>query len=309
MNKLKEKKVLIGPSSFAALDSAPLDLLLKSGFEVIDNPYKRKLKKEELFNLLSDDVTALIAGLEPLDHEVLEGTNLKVISRVGSGLSNIDLNAAEELGVKVCYTPYGPTTAVAELTVGVILSLIRLVPQMDRALHAGEWKKMIGSQLKGKKVLIIGLGRIGKQVAELLSPFHVHIITVDPCVNDCPAEFELLPLDEALPQADIITIHSSGEDCILGDEEFNLMKEDVFIVNAARGGLVSEQALIKALVEGRVAGAWLDSFDEEPYDGPLLKFDQVVLTPHIGSYTLECRKQMESEAVENLINAFQFDQE
>lgn len=305
MKKQDKVKVLIGPSSFAALDSSPLELLLRNDFEVIDNPFKRKLTKGELLELLSDDVTALIAGLELLDREVLNKSTLKVISRVGSGLSNIDLDAAEGLGIRVCYTPYGPTTAVAELTVGVILCMIRLVPQMDRALHQGQWRKMIGAQLGGKTVAIIGFGRIGCRVAELLAPYNVDVIAVDPYLDSSPVAAKLMPLVDALPLADIITIHSSGEECILGDKEFSLMKKGVFLVNAARGGLVSEQALIRALEEGRVVGAWLDSFDQEPYQGPLSKFDQVVLTPHIGSYTLECRKQMESEAVENLIKAFQ----
>lgn len=309
MKKQAKKKILIGPSSFAALDSSPLDLLFKNGFEVIDNPYKRKLTKGELFELLSDDVIGLVAGLEPLDREVLKKSSLEVISRVGSGLSNIDLGAAEDLGIKVCYTPYGPTTAVAELTVGVILSMIRMVPRMDRALHQGKWQKMIGSQLKGKTVLIIGLGRIGCKVAELLSPFKVNVIAVDPYLDSCPVDGKLMSLADALPLADIITIHSSGEDCLIGDKEFLLMKKGVYLVNAARGGLVSEQALIRALEEERVAGAWLDSFDQEPYQGPLVDFEQVVLTPHIGSYTFECRQQMESEAVENLIKAFQAGQE
>jgi D-3-phosphoglycerate dehydrogenase / 2-oxoglutarate reductase len=298
----KVSKILIGPSSFAALDKTPMELLISEGYEVIDNPFKRKLTREELLDLLSPDVIGLIAGLESLDREVLQQSNLEVISRVGTGLSNIDLDAVEDLGIKVCYTPYGPTTAVAELTIGALLSLIRMIPQMDRDLHLGKWNKRIGFQLEGKTVVIIGFGRIGKKVAELLSPFNSKILIVDPFSNEDIEDYTVLPLEKALPKADIIIIHSSGDECLLGADEFSLMKEGVYLLNVARGGLISESSLIKYLDNGRVMGAWLDTFENEPYDGPLKEYEQVILTPHIGSYTIECRKQMETEAVDNLIN-------
>lgn len=298
----KENKVLIGTSSFAALDKTPMERLISSGFEVIDNPYKRKLTKEELLDLLSTDVIGLLAGLEPLDREVLEKSNLRVISRVGSGLSNVDLGAAKVFGIKVCYTPYGPTTAVAELTIGAMLSLIRMIPQMNRDLHQGQWKKRIGFQLEGKTVVIIGFGRIGRKVADLLKSFRVNIFVVDPFSENDNKDYPVILLEEALPRADIISIHSSGENCLLGDKEFSLMKKGVYLLNAARGQLISESSLIKALDDSKVAGAWLDGFENEPYKGPLSKYKQVILTPHVGSYTFECRKQMETQAVDNLLN-------
>lgn len=280
-----------------------MDLLMSSGYEVIDNPFKRKLTKEELLNLLSPDVVGLIAGLEPLDREVLQKSNLKVISRVGSGLSNIDMNAAKELGIKVCYTPSGPTTSVAEFTLGAMLSMIRMVPQMDRDLHQGQWNKKIGLQLEGKTVVIIGFGRIGRKVADLLLSFKVNILVVDPFCKKDVVDYTVLSLEEALPKADIITIHSSGNECLLGDKEFSLIKNGIYLLNASRGGSISESSLIKALDDNKVAGAWLDTFENEPYTGPLIKYHQVILTPHVGSYTLECRKQMETEATVNLLNA------
>lgn len=302
-NRPQKTKVLIGPSSFASTDQGPMEMLLKNGCEVIDNPFKRKLTKQELLNLLTDDVTALIAGLEPLDREVLQKTNLRVISRVGSGMSNVDLEAAKELGIKVRYTPYGPTAAVAELTLGVLLSMLRMVPQMDRALHNGRWEKKIGGQLEGKTVVIVGFGRIGRRLAELMSVFRVEILVVDPLLENTAAGYPVLAMEEAIPRADIITLHCSGEECILADDLLALVKPGVFLLNAARGGLISEAALLKALDRGLIGGAWLDAFECEPYDGPLKDYEQVVLTPHIGSYTRECRKQMESEAVDNLLDA------
>lgn len=302
MELITKKKILIGPSSFAATDKEPMERLLKAGYEIIDNPYKRKLTKEELFHLLTEDVIGIIAGLEPLDREVMGKSNLKVISRVGSGLSNVDLKGAEELKIKVFSTPQGPTEAVAELTIGAMLCVMRMITQMDQALHNGQWNKKIGYQIQGKTIAIIGFGRIGKRVAELLIPFGVKIIVVDPYLTVLSnPDYKLMSLNEALTMSDIISIHSSGENCILGENEFSIMKKGVFILNVARGSLVSEEALIKSLDEEKVSGAWLDTFKQEPYQGPLSKYPNVVLTPHVGSYTAECRKSMEMEAVENLL--------
>ena len=301
MKSLTNEKILIGPSSFAALDSSPMDRLLEEGCYVIDNPFKRKLTKSELIDLLSEGITGLIAGLEPLDREVLEGSSIKVISRCGSGLSNVDLQAAEELGIEVCFTPEGPTSAVAELSLGAMLSLLRMIPLMNKELHEGRWTKEIGLQLEGKTVVIIGFGRIGKKLASLLAPFNVRILAVDPHLEKSIDYIPLVPLNQALTEADIVTLHCSGDDCVLGEGEFQHIKQGAFLLNAARGALIDEKALISALEEGKIAGAWLDTFEQEPYTGPLLKYPQVILTPHVGSYTSECRKKMEMEAVQNLI--------
>ncbi|MCX5715879.1 MAG: phosphoglycerate dehydrogenase [Candidatus Omnitrophica bacterium] len=304
MKPLSKEKVLIGPSTFCAVDKEPLERLRKTGCVILDNPFKRKLTKDELVTLLSNGITGIIAGLEPLDREVLGKSALKVISRCGAGLSNIDLEAARELKIKICATPDAPTTAVAELTVGALLSMLRMLPQMDRDLHEGRWSKKIGAQLEGKTVLIIGLGRIGKRVADLLASFNVRIIAADPVRNKAEKGIEILPLDRALREADIITIHASGNDRIIGKDEFKIIKKGAYLLNASRGNVIDEVSLIRALEEGGISGAWLDTFDTEPYNGPLTKYPQVILTPHAGSYTAECRKVMEMQAVDNLIAAF-----
>ena len=297
-------KVLIGPSTFAQVDDTPLTRLSDAGYEIIENPYKRRLTKPELLELLGRAVTGLIAGLEPLDREVLEKSKLKVISRCGSGLSSVDLKAATELGIKVYSTPDAPREAVAELTLGAMLGLLRMIPEMDRNMHRGKWSKKIGTQIAGKTVAIIGFGRIGRRVASLLLPFNVKIIVVDPHVRKNTEGVEIAPLDKALKVADIITVHSAGEEEIIGKDEFKLIKQGVFLLNAARGRSVDEKSLIQALEEGKIRGAWLDTFESEPYSGPLTKYPQVILTPHAGSYTLECRRSMEMEAVNNLISGF-----
>lgn len=300
----KRKKILIGPSSFSEADKTPLETLLSHNFDVINNPYRRKLSKEELIELLPG-VSGLIAGLETLDREVLEKSDLKVISRCGSGLSNVDLESTRELNIVVCNTPLGPVTAVAELTIGCLLSLVRQVPQMDWALHQGQWSKRIGKQLQNSFIAVIGFGNIGRRVAQLLYAFGSKVLAVDPFLSDVVENVTVVGLKEALEKADIITLHVSGEECLLGKGEFNLMKEGVYILNAARGGLIDENALKNALDSNKVAGAWIDTFNEEPYNGPLCKYQQVILTPHIGSYTFECRRSMEMEAVKNLLSALE----
>lgn len=296
-------KILIGPSSFAETDKTPMNRLRAAGYEVIDNPYKRKLTTKELLDLFDENTVGLIAGLETLDRDILEKFRVQVISRVGAGLSNVDIEAARDLGIQVFNTPDAPTNSVAELTIGAMLCLLRMISLMDQALHEGKWQKKIGIQLQGKTVAIIGFGRIGRRVAEMLSPFGARILVVDPFVDesDC-AGYRKANLQAALPEADIVTIHSSGHDCIIGEKEFPLVKKGSYLLNVARGGVISEEALVKALEDGTVAGAWLDTFVEEPYKGALCNYPNVILTPHVGSYTAECRLQMENEAVDNLLN-------
>lgn len=299
-----KEKILIGPSSFADSNPAPLEGLRALGHEIVNNPYRRKLKKEELAELLGQGVTGLIAGLETLDRSVLEGSGLKVISRCGAGMSNVDLAATRDLGIRVYNTPFGPTQAVAELTMGCLLSLIRKVPQMDRALHKGKWDKQIGRQLKGMKVLVVGYGRIGQAVARMARALETSVIVCDPLMSPDEAGCDVMGLHEALPAADVITLHASGVDLLLGPREFSLMKPGAFILNGARGELIDEGALREGLDSGKVAGAWLDAFAAEPYAGALIEYDQVMLTPHVGSYTHEGRLQMELDSVENLLRGF-----
>lgn len=296
-------KILIAPSTFAAVDKSPLESLRRAGLDIIINPYGRKLNREELTALLSG-VTGIIAGLEPLDRAVLAASQLRVISRCGAGLDNVDLQAAQDLGIRVCSTPDAPTEAVAELTVAMMILLCRQVPQMSRALSEGVWKKITGFQLRGKTVVVVGFGRIGQAVARLLRPFDSRLIRVDPFADpSIPDSCDLLPLHDALSQADVITLHASGDRELLGREAFSAMKRGVILLNAARGAFIDENELANALTNGTVSGAWLDTFSQEPYDGPLKSFPQVILTPHIGSYSAQCRSLMEMQATENLLFA------
>ena len=294
-------KILLGPSSFGDASTQPLELLRSAGYEIVDNPYKRRLTKDELLDLLPG-ISGLIAGLEPLDRDVLSKSELKALSRVGSGMSNVDQEAAKELGVAVSNTPDGPTLAVAELTVGSLFNLLRQTTTMDRAMRGGKWDKRMGRQMKDLTVSIVGFGRIGRKTGELLKALGVNVIAVDPFLNDAPEGFELKPLHEALSVSDAVSLHASGEDTLLGPAEFEAMKEGIYLLNPARGGLIDYDCLFSSLDSGKVAGVWADAHPEEPYDGKLLSYDQALLTPHIGSYSLEGRIKMEMDAAQNLID-------
>ena len=295
-------KVLITTSSYG---KQAVQVLEQSGFEVINNPYRRKITQTELIPLL-DGIQGVIAGLEQYNYDILSESKLKIISRCGSGISNIDLDAAKKLGIAVYNTPEGPTQSVAELTVGCLLSLIRDVPRANNLMHVGKWQKFTGHLIEDMNVLVIGYGRIGKTVAKILSVIGAKILVHDPFVNknEILPPFKRVDLNDGIESADVITLHSSGENMILGVNEFALMRAGVCILNASRGGLIDEDALERTLISGQVAGAWLDTFSEEPYYGNLSKYSQVILTPHIGSYTEEGRYKMEIEAANNLLLGF-----
>jgi len=154
---------------------------------------------------------------------------------------------------------------------------------------------------------LIGYGRIGKTVARILDAIGAKILVFDPFVSgkNIPENFTKVDLDGGIKIADVITLHSSGKDLIIGQKEFNLMKRGVYILNVARGGLIDEDSLEKGIISGKISGAWLDTFEREPYKGPLSKYEQVILTPHIGSYTIQGRKTMEMDSVKNLINGIE----
>ncbi len=296
--------VLISTSSFARHSRDPLDMLEAWGAQYRLNAQGRKLTAEEIASLLGD-VDGLVAGTEPLTREVLlRAPRLKVISRCGTGLDNVDLAAAEELGIQVRNTPDAHVDAVAELTLAAMLSALRKLPEADRSIRAGEWKKPMGRLLRGRTVGLVGLGRVGRRLIELLAPFQVDVLATDPNEDsDLAASMgvQYVTLDELLEKSDIVSLHLPYS---ADAERLGRMKSDAVLVNCARGGLVDEEALCAALREGRLGGAHLDTFESEPYAGPLCELTGLTLTSHIGSYAVEGRVQMERQAVENLIACF-----
>ena len=298
-------QVLISTSSFNLANFAQLSDLKKAGVEVKLNPFAARLTEEQVIDLLGTDTIGLIAGLEPLTQNVLKSAkSLKVIARVGTGLDSVDLVAAKELGITVLNTPDAPTKAVAELTIAHILGLLRHVSQADRQIRSGVWKGLMGSLLETKTVGIVGFGRIGKRMATLLSAFGASVIISDAQVKS--GDFQNVGLDELCTRSDIVSLHlpySEATHHIIDEKRMNLMKKGSFIVNISRGGLVDEAMLLVALKSGHIAGAALDCFEQEPYEGELRNLENVQITAHMGSYARETRDLMEQEASRLLVNA------
>ena len=299
------KTVIATTSSFARESQEPLELMENEGLKIILNPWGRKLEGEELSKLMKDHrPVGLLAGTEPLTREVLDAAkdHLRIISRVGVGWDNVDREAAKQMGIRVYRTSGVLTQAVAELTIGLILSALRSISSGDRIIRQGKWYKTMGGLLSGKIVGIIGFGHIGQRVGELVTAFGAKVLYYDPQPMDTPWA-QAVTLPELLSHAEIISIHASGREKILGPNELKkLCKQGVILVNTARGGLIDEVALQDCLKNGKVNFACLDVFEDEPYCGPLCSLENVILTPHVGSYAREARVLMERTAVENLLN-------
>ena len=300
------KNIFISTSSFDLSNFSETDLttLRGAGIGIKTNPEGRKLTEAEAIEHLGDGVIGLIAGLEPLNAKVLgSAKHLKAIARVGIGLDTVDLEAARTHGIAVFNTPEPPAQAVAELTLGHILGMLRHIPRVDRAIRAGEWKGQFGQLLAGKTVGIVGFGRIGRKVSELLAPFGVNVIAHDPVANDASA-VRFVDLPTLLSTSDIVTLHvpyTTENHHLIGAQQLASMKPGAFLVNIARGGLVDEVALLASLEANRLGGAALDCFEVEPYSGPLKDLDNVVMTAHMGTYATETRGQMEREAAAQLV--------
>jgi D-3-phosphoglycerate dehydrogenase len=303
---MTDKHILISTSSFGVDGNEALDKIIAEDIKVKLNPFGRRLSEIEAVELLAEPgLIGMIAGVEPLNQLALANApQLKVISRCGVGMDNIDRCAAEELGISLCNTPNAPSIAVAELVVGLILDLLRKISLTDRSIRAHVWKQHMGNLLAKKTVGIIGYGGIGRRVALLLSAFGAKVLACD--VRDISGERDVIvcDLEHAITQSDIVSLHvpyTLENHHLINDTVLNKMKPGAMLINVARGGLVDEKALLKALETGRISGAALDCFETEPYSGPLVELDQVVLTAHMGSYAMESRQIMENEAAENLL--------
>ncbi|MCP4219061.1 MAG: phosphoglycerate dehydrogenase [bacterium] len=299
-------KVLVSPSSCGQCGSDPYDLLEENNYEIVKNPYGRKLTEEEVIEL-GKECVGIVAGVEPLNKNVMDAlANLKCISRVGVGMDSVDLEYAAQKGIAVKNTPDGPTRAVAELTVGLVFDILRNISKADGNIKKGTWKKEIGNLLLDKKIGIYGLGRIGKLTASIFRAMGNPVIAYDIARDEewlKANSVEMVEKDVLFKEADIITIHvpKSPEGPVVGEKELAAMKPEAYLVNVARGGVVDEGALYNILKENKIAGAAIDVFEKEPYAGPLTDLQNVVLTPHLGSYAKEGKLKMEVDAVKNLI--------
>jgi len=283
--------------------------LLENYFDVsYINETGRRLSENEVINAIAK-ADAVLAGTEQFNKKVLESTDsLKVISRVGVGLDNIDLNVASERNIVVLNTPNAPTQAVAEHTTALILTIYKNIITYNSEIKGNYQKNTSGRLLSGKTAGVIGLGRIGFTVANLLSAFNCNINFYDPYVQDkqIPENWtRYASVNELVQNSDIITLHmppKSDNTPILDSECFNQVKRGSILINTARSSLIDERALLNALDRGIISGAGLDVYDNIIED-QIQNYPQIILTPHVASNTKESRYEMEAEAINNLIKA------
>jgi D-3-phosphoglycerate dehydrogenase / 2-oxoglutarate reductase len=279
--------------------------------EVADVDVKLGLSPDELKAIIGEYDALAVRSETKVTAEILAAAqNLKIIGRAGVGVDNIDVKAATEKGIVVVNSPEGNTIAAAELTVAMLLSLARNIPQADASLHAGRWdrKKYLGTEVYGKTLGVVGLGKIGGEVARRARAFEMPVVAYDPFATEEKAReygASLVSLDELYGQSDFITLHVPLNDQtrgMVGAEQLAKMKDGVRIINCARGGLVDEAALAAAVESGKVAGAAFDVFSKEPVepDNPLLKLPQCVVTPHLGASTEEAQVNVAIDIAEQI---------
>jgi len=301
-------KVLITTVPFGNKDRAPLNLLEKNDIKYLINPLNKKLTEDELVELVSD-FDVIIAGTELITKKVMNAaTNLKIISRVGIGLDSVDLLEAERRGIIVSYTPDAPAPAVAELTIGLMLTLLRSAQLSNMEMHNGKWHRFFGRRLSEITVGIIGVGRIGAGVLQHLQGFGSPKILVNDINPDSNLNkkfnIEWVDKETIYQQADIITIHTpltAQTKNMIKKEQLLSMKEDAIIINTARGGIINEDDLYEVMQAGHLSGAAIDVFDFEPYAGKLREIQRCILTAHMGSMSIDCRTRMEIEATEEVV--------
>ncbi|MEJ2582597.1 MAG: phosphoglycerate dehydrogenase, partial [Acidobacteriota bacterium] len=277
----------------------------EKGWEIRYNPYDRRLKSSEVPDIVRD-AHGIIAGTEQYTPEVMEAArNLEVISRVGVGLDNIPFDICRERGIVVTFTPEAPADGAAELTVGQILNLLRKTHESDKSIREGAWNRFLGFLVREVNIGVLGVGRIGKRVVKLLSSFQPRLYGCDLAPD---LEFgeayglRWVEKEELFRECHLVTVHvplNTRNHHLVGGPELQVMRPGGHLVNLARGGIVDEAALTDALTSGHLSGAALDVFEEEPYEGPLTRFDNVVLTAHMGASAHQSRYLMELGAAED----------
>ncbi|MEE9519009.1 MAG: hydroxyacid dehydrogenase [bacterium] len=287
-----------------------INLLTESGY-VVD--LRTSIIDSELVEAVGDFDAIIVRSRTKVTERVLEaGMRLKAVARAGVGLDNIDMNAAKRLGINVVNSPEAPSNAVAELVLGLMLSLARRIPEADASMKKGEWikKRLTGIELKGRTLGIIGFGRIGYQLATKAGALGMRVLTYVVVIEKLmelvkEAGADAVDLDELLGSSDFVTVHVPllpQTKHMIGAEEMSVMKDGAYLINAARGGVVDDEALRRALVSGKLAGAALDVYEEEPPRNlSLTGLQNVVSLPHIGAATVEAQRANSTIVAEKLI--------
>ena len=292
------------------------DPIAPEGIEILKKhaevDVKTGLKPEELISIIGEYEGLMVRSETKVTAKVIEaGKKLQVIARAGVGIDNIDVEAATQRGIVVVNAPTANTMAAAEHSIALMLALARHIPQAHDSLKSGAWKRQnfVGVEVRNKTLGIVGLGNVGSEVARRVQGFQMRVLGYDPYVSPEHARnlrVELVPLEQIIREADFITLHlplTPQSKNMIGAKELSIMKPTVRIINCARGGLIDEEALDQALRDGKVAGAALDVFAQEPpKDSPLLKNEKVIVTPHLGASTQEAQANVAIDAAEQIIS-------
>lgn len=301
-------KVLITTVPFGEKNTLPLEMLEGAKVEYVINPLNRKLTEGDLIEMVHD-YDIIIAGTEPITEAVLEkASKLKLISRVGIGLDSVDLIAARNRGIKVSYTPDAPAPAVAELTMGLLITLLRSVHLSNLQMHNNLWHRYFGKRIADSTIGVIGVGRIGTRVLNRTRAFGTPRLLVNDLSpnHELSRKFKLEWVDKETiyREADAISLHlpltTSTKDMIKS-KQLLMMKPDAVIINTSRGGIINENDLYEVMKSGHLNGAAIDVFNHEPYSGNLTKLENCILTAHMGSMSVDCRTRMEIEATEEAV--------
>lgn len=305
-------RIFISTFPFGREDIRPIELLQKSGQDFAINSLNRKLQAEELARLAAD-ADCLVAGTEDLLPLIQSSSRLRHIARVGIGLDSVPLALCREKGIRVSYTPHAVTPAVAELSIGLMLDATRRITFSDRELRTGGWTRPYGRRLGDSIVGIIGMGKIGGEVARLVASFgprEILIYDKRDCTDriskiaESGASVRQTSIDDILSQGDVVTLHvplTRQTRRMIAADSLKKMKKTAFLINTSRGGVVDEGDLAVALRESWIAGAAIDVFDREPYHGEFTQLENIVLTQHIASCAYDCRARMEIEAVQDTL--------
>jgi len=298
------RNILIVTYPFGLCGDKPIKLLEETGWNLYYSSVGRRLEGYEVRNMLKG-MDAVIAGTESYDKETIEfAKDLKVISRVGIGLDNIDYQACKRQGIKVSNTPEAPSDAVADLTIAQIFNLLRSLYLSNLSVKDGRWKRITGISIKQIKVGILGVGRIGERVVNRLKPFGANILTCDINPNKDINGVTWVDKNTLFRESDLLSVHiplTKNNYHFVGMEEFSIMKEGSYFINTSRGSVINERDLESCLLNKHLAGAALDVFEKEPYEGCMKDMDNVLLTAHIASSDKLSRYLMELGAVENCI--------
>ncbi len=303
-------KVLVTARSFRRQPGEHKRILQEAGCELIETSNAQPLTEAEMIPLVGD-ADALVIGLDQVTAKVIAaGPRLKVISKFGSGVDHIDLDAASTHGIVVTSTPGANSIAVAELTIGLMLTLARHISQHVQSVKAGSWARIVGVELANKTLGIVGLGRVGEAVAQRARSFEMHIVYSDVRRRqdlEHQGWLAYADLSTLLADSDIVSLHcplTAQTYGLIGENQLRTMKPTAFLINTARGGLVDETALTRALRERWIAGAASDAFvHEPPRASPLLKLDNFIGTPHVGAATREAVERMAVMAARNTVQA------